>query len=176
MSPHIAEAIRHAIDASLHSPCRSKRGAVVIVNGRRVAWGSWGYNRMPSNQIKCDQSDRCKEECGKTAIHAEQMALMAAGPMHLDDANELVHVKTIDGVPVYSGGPSCLECSKLMLWAGIKAVYLLHRTEPNRQDAETIGTLENGLYVCRYEIMRFHELTAVFNGKSILKADGTLVA
>ena len=67
--------IQYAVEQSMLSPCRSKRG-VVIFNGPDVV--SMGYNQKPRG-FECDGSDRCKSTCRNEAIHAEQVALLAAG-------------------------------------------------------------------------------------------------
>jgi deoxycytidylate deaminase len=114
-------ALEWAVAATKNSPCRSKRGVVIWNNGRFV---SRGWNDQPRGFV-CDGSELCKATCGKTAVHAEQMALVAGnGSQFL--GSELLHVKTVNGVAVPSGKPSCLECSKLILCSGISAIWLLH--------------------------------------------------
>jgi deoxycytidylate deaminase len=113
--------IRFAIEASYSSPCRSKRG-VAIFDGDNLV--SLGWNHKPKG-FDCDRSAECKRTCGREAIHAEQMALV--GSRHLNGA-QMIHVKTVDGVLVASGGPSCVECSKLILYARIAGMWLYHET------------------------------------------------
>jgi hypothetical protein len=55
---------------------------------------------------------------------------------------DMLHVKTVDGELVPSGGPSCVQCSKLALAAGIAGVWLFH---------------EDGWR--RYGAVEFHELS-----------------
>lgn len=97
--------------------------------------------------LRCDGSDACKCVCRKTAVHAEQMAILQAENVH--DA-QMLHVKTVNGDPVVSGAPSCLECSKLILEAGIKFMWLW---EPR------------GLV--RYSAEKFHEETLRFHGMKV---------
>ena len=68
--------------------------------------------------------------CSKICVHAEQAALLDAGiDLHTRRGEcEVAHLKVVDGEPVPSGPPSCVECSKLMLTAGIAAVWLLHES------------------------------------------------
>lgn len=115
------EAAYFAERASVESPCQSKRG-VVIWDSKGVV--SIGHNHQPS-PFPCDGSDRCKENCGKTAIHAEQHAILLAERNRLV-GSQMLHVKTVDGEIVPSGQPSCLECSKLILEAGIAYMWLFH--------------------------------------------------
>lgn len=129
LEPSIRD-VRAAIGASVLSPCRSKRGAVVFRNGFLL---SAGCNYKPSG-FDCDGSESCKANCRAGAVHAEQSAILRAGVYVAGNA-ELLHVKTIDGKLVPSGGPSCAECSKLALAAGIVGVWLYHENGWHRYDA-----------------------------------------
>jgi deoxycytidylate deaminase len=115
---------KHVIDLAVQvsglSPCRSKRGVVIFSDGNVI---SHGYNYKPRG-FECDGSEACKASCRREAIHAEQQALLSAGSQA--HASELVHVKTVDGHLVPSGGPSCVECSKLARAVGIAWVWLYH--------------------------------------------------
>lgn len=111
-----------AIEASLNSPCQSKRGVVIFEGENHI---SMGWNNQPAPFV-CDGSENCKRSCSKTAIHAEQAAIInALGGGSLVGA-EMLHVKTIDGLLVPSMGPSCLQCSKLILAVGLKGMWLFH--------------------------------------------------
>lgn len=140
-------ALRAAIWAAKHSPCKkSKRGVAIF--DRRMGLLKTGTNHPPGS-LKCDGSDQCREHCNRICIHAEMDAILK-----LDDADymynaglELLHVKVDGIVPVSSGPPSCAECSKHILQAGIEWVWLLH-DELRRYDAETfhlISLAQNGL-------------------------------
>jgi deoxycytidylate deaminase len=114
---HIVEA---AVEESLYSPCRSKRGVVAFRGSHILARG---YN-YKSSLDPCNGSEVCKATCGRLAIHAEQQVLLQRGT---DVAGcEMLHVKTVDGRIVPSGGPSCVECSKLMAVSGIAGMWLCH--------------------------------------------------
>lgn len=117
-----------AIEVSGWSPCRSKRGVVIFSEGNIL---SHGHNYKPRG-FECDGSVACKATCRRDAIHAEQQALMGAGARA--HASEMLHVKTVDGQLVSSGGPSCVECSKLARAAGIAWVWLYHDTGWRRYD------------------------------------------
>jgi len=110
-------AIEAAISFSKLSPCRSKRGVAVFFD-QQVRGG--GYNYKPGGL--CDGSEACKATCRDEAVHAEQQALLSLG--RRANGCEMLHVKTVDGVLVPSGPPSCVQCSKLALAAGIAAVWL----------------------------------------------------
>lgn len=119
----VEDAAYFAIRAAFESPCQSKRGAVIWGKGGVV---SIGRNHQPQ-PFPCDGSDRCKENCGKTAIHAEQSAILKTEPA-LIIGSQMLHVKVEDGKLVPSGPPSCLECSKLILESGIAYMWLYHET------------------------------------------------
>lgn len=124
-----------AVQVAGQSPCQSKRG-VVIFDGDNVITN--GYNVKPRG-FDCDGSDACKATCRVEAVHAEQIALLAAGAKaHQAD---LLHVKTVNGQLVPSGGPSCIQCSKLALVAGIAGVWLYHDSGWRRYKASEFHTL-----------------------------------
>ncbi len=126
--PPLAEALdgppQHIVDLAVEvsgwSPCRSKRGVVIFSDGNVIISG---YNYKPRG-FECDGSETCKATCRSEAVHAEQQALLSAGSR--SHASEMIHVKTVEGKIVASGGPSCVECSKLALAAGIAWVWLYH--------------------------------------------------
>jgi deoxycytidylate deaminase len=128
-------ALDAAVDSADLSPCRSKRG-VSIYRGDRIV--STGHNDQVS-PFECVGTDVCKRTCRTMAVHAEQFALLQAGK---DAAGaDLVHVKTVAGRLVPSGGPSCVQCSKLMLPAGILGVWLFHENGWRRYGAEEFHRL-----------------------------------
>jgi len=110
-----------AVQISTWSPCRSKRGVVVFIGDDVV---SHGHNKKPAG-FDCDGSEECKATCRAEAVHAEQMALLTAGYSRAWCA-DLLHVKTVDGRLVPSGGPSCVQCSKLAAYCGVAGVWLYH--------------------------------------------------
>jgi deoxycytidylate deaminase len=118
-----AEVIHLAITQATLSPCRSKRGAVIFRDTRIIAHG---YNYKPRG-FDCDGTEACKATCRVEAVHAEQSALMLAlaTTMTVRGA-DLVHVKAVADQLVPSGPPSCVQCSKLLLVAGISGVWLFH--------------------------------------------------
>lgn len=118
-------AIDIAVQMSTYSPCQSKRGATIFAwRGGAVHILGRGYNHK--TKFECDSSDACKATCRIDAVHAEQMALINAAKTGFIVGMEALHVKAVDGVLVPSGGPSCVECSKLLRASGIAAVWLYH--------------------------------------------------
>lgn len=124
-----------AVEVSRWSPCRSKRG-VVVFSGADVV--THGYNYKPRG-FDCTQDAACKATCRREAIHAEQQALMLAG--RRAEGSDMLHVKTVNGALVTSGGPSCVECSKLARAAGIAGVWLFHESGWRRYTAEEFHRL-----------------------------------
>jgi deoxycytidylate deaminase len=123
-----------AMRAAAHSPCRSKRGAAAFTGNGLIATG---FNYRPDG---CPGTAKCKATCRLTAVHAEQDAILQAGPMALHAA-EMLHVKSVDGVLVPSGGPSCVSCSKVILHANMAAVWLYHEDGWRRYQAHEFHRL-----------------------------------
>ncbi|MHB8147168.1 MAG: cytidine/deoxycytidylate deaminase family protein [Vulcanimicrobiaceae bacterium] len=130
-------AILEAVHASRKSPCRSKRGASAWMPFTTEVLAS-GYNAKPE-AFACTSDAHCKATCAKFAIHAEQSALLALGPYAR--GADMLHVKTVEGHLAVSGPPSCVECSKLILQAGISGMWLYHVAGWTRYDAEEFHRL-----------------------------------
>lgn len=129
-----------AVDTANRGPCaKSKRGVVIYDLGtpeRAVPYihGN-AFNSQPW-PFECNASDACKAACGRLCVHAEQRAIMQMlRPNKIERVErqyetpkpdlQLVHVKTVDGKLVPStDGPSCDQCSKLIVEAGIRTVWL----------------------------------------------------
>lgn len=118
-------ALKAAVSSAKNSNCKSKRGVVIF----HRTWGiiSEGWNAPPKPFI-CDGSDDCRANCAKTAVHAEQAALMEylryPNEEYPISECEMLHVKIIDGKAVVSEKPSCWQCSKLILASGLKSMWL----------------------------------------------------
>lgn len=123
-------AIHRAILESGFSVCRSRRGAAIFEGDQVIATG---HNRKPEG-FHCDGSLTCKATCGREAIHAEQDAILKVG-LHRVMGCEMLHVKTVDGELVTSGPPSCVECSKLIVFANLSAMWLFHADGWRRYEA-----------------------------------------
>lgn len=157
MTPENAQPPKHIIDLAIEvagwSPCRSKRG-VVIFSGEDVI--SHGYNYKPRG-FECDGSEKCKATCRDFAIHAEQQAVVNAAGRPQTAGADLLHVKAVDGVLVPSGGPSCAQCSKLVVASGVVGVWLYHDTGWKRYEAKdfhakSMAAAESSLLLARQEI------------------------
>lgn len=113
--------VEAALAAASQSPCQSKRGVALFSMNRDPQIVSIGYNYKPRG-FACDGSDACKATCREEALHAEQVALVTAGVKA--NGCDCLHVKSVNGGLVPSGGPSCVACSKLLLACGVVGVWL----------------------------------------------------
>jgi deoxycytidylate deaminase len=101
---------------------KSQRAAVLMPRETGKVYIGWNGPALGA----CDGSEACRRDCPRICIHAEQDALRQAGV----DASggEMFHLKVEgSGTAMPSGPPSCVECSKLMLAAGVAGVWLLQR-------------------------------------------------
>lgn len=132
---YIDEAVKEAVK----SPCKhSKRGVVIVKTG--VVIGR-GYNNPPG-EMQCNP-EFCEPICAQYCVHAEENALLSALRMGYDPQGaRMYHIKAVDGRAQDALGPSCVECSKLVLQTGVREFVLKQ---------------EQGL-VC-YEAAEFHRLS-----------------
>lgn len=118
------DALKAAVCFAGLAPCRkSQRGVILFQRDKGALSG--GFNHQPP-PFTCDGSAACRDACSKLCVHAEQMAINSLGPHEDLDDVELLHVETVDGKAVPSGPPSCWQCSRLIVHAGIAKVWLLH--------------------------------------------------
>lgn len=115
-----------AIEAANSSTCRSQRGAVAFSGreGETRELVAVGFNQQPGGP--CDGSERCKATCRREAVHAEQALILSGVDLALGGSVEVIHVKAFAGVLAVSGPPDCIECAKLLRFAGVAAVWLCH--------------------------------------------------
>ncbi len=124
-------ALDKAVSTAKNSNCKSQRG--VIIWDRTFGFVSEGWNAPPKPFI-CDGTDKCRSNCAKTAVHAEQAALMKLPayfikhPMQSLHHLEMLHVKIVGDEAVISEKPSCWQCSKLILASGIKSMWLYEKS------------------------------------------------
>lgn len=112
------ELLRAALNVGRGSPCaKSKRGVAMRTPSRPglIARG-WNYPAIG----RCDGSEACRRDCGKICVHAEQAVLL----VERGCGAEMLHVKVVDGHGVPGGPPSCAECSKAILAAGVEWMWL----------------------------------------------------
>ena len=152
------DALTLAVLEARKSPCLSKRGAVIWNHGLLIA----SAHNNQAEPFECTRDALCKSHCGETAIHAEERAIMEALDWTDKEAvkgSQILHVKVnADGQSVYSGSPSCLRCSGMILAAGIAKVWLLHDPDAER------GGLQ------AYSAVEFHALSAQKHGICLARA------
>lgn len=162
MSDPLQSWVDEAVREAMRSPCLSKRGVVIVAQDGSLL--ATGHNNQPF-PFQCDSSEECKRTCGKTAVHAEQDAILKAR-RKFPKGTSMLHVKAKAGMPVASIAPSCLECSKLILASGIGWMHLLH--DPTAQmlpGATIVGSVDGDdgpLQVRCYSAEHFHWLTAEY--------------
>jgi hypothetical protein len=107
-----------ALEAASESPCRSQRGAVAFTGSELEGYElvAVGFNVKPDGT--CDGSEECKATCRREAVHAEQALLASGVDLAAGGPVEVLHVKRAGGRLAASGGPDCVECSKLSIAAG----------------------------------------------------------
>lgn len=123
----LAEALDAALAAAFEPGCaKDRRGAAVwhSVFGNLTA-----ASNGPPRPFACDASEACRAACGKLAAHAEMRAVLtylriAAGRGVRDFT--VLHIRIVDGGPAPSGPPSCITCSRDMLEAGARSIWLWH--------------------------------------------------
>lgn len=125
-------AIDAATDAACRSPCRKSRRGVAIWVPSTGEILATAYNRRLD--ALCDGTDACRAVCRRVCIHAEEAAILNAldtlsrlGPRTGLLGAHMLHIKVVDGLAVASGPPSCLQCSRLILEAGIASMWLFHQ-------------------------------------------------
>lgn len=177
---YVVEAARLA---AIQSPCAKSKRGVALFNPEQAErdakvgavieqWVranfrasfvlvSSGFNGPPSG-FGCRDTMVCRGSCRDVCMHAEQRAIIAA--LGCDDVGdlELVHVKVIDGKVVAGGGPSCLQCSKLVVDVGIRGVWLFEEIYLPPLAGEMNGTWRF------YGAHAFHEATLANNGLASL--------
>jgi deoxycytidylate deaminase len=117
------QALERAVNMGSQSPCAKSKRGVVIWDPELFDILCANHNHPPSG-FACDGSEACRQNCGKLCVHAEVAAIIdAKSGLH---RCHMLHVKVVDGEAVPSGPPSCTDCSKAILAAGIKMMWLLH--------------------------------------------------
>lgn len=120
-------AVSAAVAIAQLSLCQSKRGVVIFDDQQPFVLSS-GYNHQPGSWArKCRGSDECRKHCSLTALHAEQMALIGMTGYN-PVGKSMLHVKIKNHELTYSGEPSCIECAKMALSAGIVDFWLYHES------------------------------------------------
>ncbi len=167
-------AIDAALEAARRSPCaKSKRGVAVFTTNNLLEFVQpglagvvgVGFNGMPGG-ARCT-GEQCKRVCSKRCVHAEVRALVAAAVHSLTplSSHEAVHVKVVGGELVAGGGPSCVDCSKLVLDVGLRAFWLYEYGDQSSPLADAFPTPSSWR---RYPARQFHALSLAANGLATL--------
>jgi len=125
-----------AQDVATRSTCLRRQVGAVLVRDRVIL--STGYNGAPRGLKHCDELDGClrnrlaipsgeKQELCRAA-HSEQNALIQAAR----------HGIAIDQSDLYCTAHPCITCSKLLINAGIRAIWYgqEYGSQENRDEAE----------------------------------------
>lgn len=168
-------AIETAIVFARTSPCRKSRRGCAIFNPAAAGVAGLIIGAGFNGQVppwRCDGTCNRKLEdgrsvCGLTAEHAEYRAIISAiDCLALSNrwsteqrlgGMELVHIKVNEnGVPVPSGGPSCIDCSRHVVSSRLEAVWLFQHGTVT--DANGIGRHTPASWV-RWPALDFHAET-----------------
>jgi len=132
------QALERAVRMGAQSPCAKSKRGVVIWHPDLFDILCANHNHPPRG-FSCDGSATCRRSCGKICVHAEVAAIIdAKSGLH---GTHMLHVKVVDGEGVPSGPPSCTDCSKAILTAGITTMWLLHEDGLRGYDAEEFHKL-----------------------------------
>lgn len=114
-----------SIVLSARSTCQRLMVGATIVRDKRIIAG--GYNGSVSGDDHCTDED-CYVESGHCmrTIHAEMNALLQCAKFGVQT----------DGAEIYVTHFPCLQCTKMLLQAGIRKIYYLHdyRNHPYAQN------------------------------------------
>ena len=104
------------------STCLRRQVGVLVVKDKRIL--ATGYNGAPRNLAHCLDEGCLREEAGAESghvhelcrgLHAEQNAIIQAA----------MYGVSIDGGVLYSTHQPCVLCTKMMINAGLEAIYYL---------------------------------------------------
>ena len=145
------DAFREAVLVGRQSPCSKSQRGVVIFH-RNFGKVAGGFNAPPL-PFRCNGSMACRADCNKLSVHAETAALLdlRKGGCDISKHLEMLHVKVVDGEAVPSGEPSCWQCSREVLAAGIDTFWLLHEDGLRSYTAEEFHE----------STLRYHELPVI---------------
>jgi deoxycytidylate deaminase len=134
-------------------------------------WPSWTIDELgetPATYSRplCDGSAACRRDCSRRCVHAEARALDAILPtlFHRAGLLRLVHVEIDEGGQVVMcDGPSCGECSKMILDRGVGGIWLYERQMQDIHAREVTGqgavVITAGARWRYYPAREFHDAT-----------------
>lgn len=115
------------------STCHKKQVGAVLVRNHRVI--SMGFNGSPSGCVHCRRGECYSGPPCRRAVHAEMNAVIAAA----------LHGVCTDDATLYSTLRPCLECSKVLINAGIVHIYYLNGHDSHPLAYELLGQAGVGI-------------------------------
>ena len=104
------------------STCLRRQVGALIVKDKRIL--TTGYNGAPRGLVHCRETGCLREQAGAQSgtthelcrgLHAEQNAILQAA----------LHGVSIDGGVIYSTHQPCVLCTKMVINAGLWAIYFV---------------------------------------------------
>lgn len=157
--------LRSCIDEMIlegsRGPCaKSKRVSAIISSSLETYDGISSYPYIiavntPPGKFTCMNNELCRVNCNKVCVHAEENVILQAFKYRTIEVmgGACLHLKIVGGKAVASGNPSCISCSRKILQAGLKYMYLFHENGWKRYEAEEFHQLSlesQGIYeTCR---------------------------
>jgi hypothetical protein len=153
-------AIERALDAAVQSPCaKSKRGVSAYVeNEHGVQIIERAFNRPP-HPLTCDGSEACRRDCAKRCVHAEVRCVRGVAWHRTPERLKLVHVKAVAGQLVAGDGPSCWQCSREILDAGVAGIWLYELDAFAPTTSALVDGIIHGTGWRYYDALAFHRAT-----------------
>jgi dCMP deaminase len=108
------------------STCLRRQVGALVVKDKRIL--TTGYNGAPWGLAHCSETGCLRDEAGAASgtthelcrgLHAEQNAILQAA----------LHGVSIDGGVMYSTHQPCVLCTKMVINAGLGAIYYLEPYE-----------------------------------------------
>jgi dCMP deaminase len=108
------------------STCLRRQVGALVVKDKRIL--TTGYNGAPRGLAHCSETGCLRDEAGAASgtthelcrgLHAEQNAILQAA----------LHGVSIDGGVMYSTHQPCVLCTKMVINAGLGAIYYLEPYE-----------------------------------------------
>ncbi len=138
--------LRIAIVVSERSTCLRRQVGALIVSERRIL--TTGYNGAPKGLAHCSELGCLRDKYGAESghmhefcrgLHAEQNAIIQGA----------LYGVSLDGGELYSTHQPCVLCTKMLISAGIKAIYY---REPYPDELAFEMLKEAGIKSVRIEI------------------------
>lgn len=135
-----------AVVVSGRSTCLRRQVGSIIVKDKRIL--TTGYNGAPKGLAHCSDVGCLRETYGAESghmhelcrgLHAEQNAIIQAA----------LYGVSVEGGELYSTHQPCVLCTKMLISAGVKAIYY---REPYPDELAAEMLIEAGIKTVRIEI------------------------